>query len=243
MAQHDAGQIKVILLDIEGTTTPVDYVFSILFPYAKEHLAAFLAGQGQDGQVQQDLNQLRQEYETDRAQGLSVPLWQGDHPDAAIPYIEYLIAIDRKSTGIKSLQGKIWDQGYREGTLQSQLFADVKPALERWSTAHQQIYIFSSGSVQAQQLLFRYTQFGDLTPLLRGYFDTQIGSKKSVDSYCRIAEAIGVTPQEILFISDVVDELKAAQFAGVQTLFSLRPGNAATDAEGFPVIRSFTEVG
>jgi enolase-phosphatase E1 len=242
MPEQDVHQAKVLLLDIEGTTTPVAYVFEVLFPYAKEHLTAFLKVQGQDEQVQRDLNQLRQEYQVDCAQGFAVPLWQGGIPDAAIPYIEYLIAIDRKSTGLKSLQGKIWHQGYRDGTLQSSLFADVKPALERWTAANQRIYIFSSGSVQAQHLLFRYTQFGDLTPYISGYFDTQMGSKKAEDSYCRIAEAIGVAPQEILFISDVVDELQAAQSAGMQTLFSLRPGNAAIDSEGFPVMRSFAEV-
>jgi enolase-phosphatase E1 len=228
---------EVILLDIEGTTTPVDYVFGVLFPFARDYVADFLTTHQQDAQVQTDLQWLRQEYETDLTQGLSVPDWQ--EVTGAVPYIHHLIAIDRKSTGLKSLQGKIWEQGYRDGRLRSQMFPDVKPAFERWTTAGKRLFIFSSGSVQAQKLLFRYSEMGDLTVFISGYFDTQTGSKREAESYCKIADAIGVAPEKILFISDVTAELKAAQVARMQTLFSIRLGNHSSDSEGFAAIGEF----
>lgn len=244
MGNSTSPAVKVILLDIEGTTTPVDYVFGVLFPYAKERAGEFLQRQGQEESVQADLKLLRQEYETERAVGLAekLPAWEGDAPAAVVPYIHYLIEIDRKSTGLKSFQGKLWNQGYQDGTLRSQVFPDVKPAFERWTAAGKQLYIFSSGSVQAQQLLFRYSEAGDLTQFLSGYFDTQIGMKREPESYRKIAAEIGVSPAEILFVSDVVPELEAARSAGMHGLFSLRPGNYTSDSEGFPVVRSFNEI-
>jgi enolase-phosphatase E1 len=232
----------VILLDIEGTTTPVDYVFGVLFPFARDYVADFLTAHYQDAEVQNDIQSLRQEYEADLAQGLSVPLWDGTEATAAVAYIHYLITIDRKSTALKSLQGKIWNQGYQEGTLRSHIFPDVKPALERWTTSRKRVFIFSSGSVQAQQLLFSHSEVGDLTSYISGYFDTQTGSKRETESYRKIADAIGVLPEKILFISDVTAELKAAQAAGMETLFSVRPGNHVSEAEGFTAIENFDDV-
>ena len=242
MPNYYYERADVILLDIEGTTIPIDYVFLVLFPFAKAQVESFLQIHHQESLVQADLMRLRQEYEADVAQGLAVPAWVDNSALAAVPYIHYLIATDRKSTGLKSLQGKIWEHGYRDGTLRSQLFPDVKPAFERWTREGKRLFIFSSGSIQAQQLLFRYTQEGNLTGFLSGYFDTETGAKKEFDSYRTIAQAIGVLPTQILFISDVVAELKAAQSAGMQTLFSLRAGNRTSDSEGFPVIRSFDNV-
>lgn len=234
-----SAAVDALLLDIEGTTTPVDYVFGVLFPFARDQVADFLQHQGQVPAVQADLASLRQEYAADQLQAKSLPAWEGDDPVAAVPYIHYLIDCDRKSTGLKSLQGKIWDRGYQSGTLTSQLFPDVKPAFDRWVAAGKRIYIFSSGSIQAQKLLFGNTEFGDLTPDLSGYFDTTTGSKRDAESYRAIATAIGLPPSHILFISDVTAELTAAQTAGMVTLFSSRPGNASTDAEGFPLIQTF----
>lgn len=242
MSDYYSDGADVILLDIEGTTTPIDYVFGVLFPFAKAQVESFLQIHQQESEVRADLERLRQEYEADVARGLVVPAWEDNRAIAAVPYIHYLIATDRKSTGLKSLQGKIWQQGYRDATLRSQLFPDVKPALARWTAKGKRLFIFSSGSIQAQQLLFRHTEEGDLTQFLSGYFDTETGAKKEVDSYRTIAQAIGVLPAQILFISDVTAELKAAQSAGMQTLFSLRAGNRTSDGEGFPVIRSFDNV-
>jgi len=242
MNQPYADKAEAILLDIEGTTTPVDYVFGVLFPFARDRLETFLAENSQEEEVRTDLAMLRQEYETDISQGGDIPQWQGENPIAAVPYIHHLIAIDRKSTGLKSLQGKIWHQGYLEGTLRSQMFADVKPAFDRWTEAGKKLFIFSSGSIQAQKLLFRYSDAGDLRDFLSGYFDTTTGPKKETDTYHKIARAIGFPPGTILFISDVTAELKAAQAAGMQTLFSRRPGNHTSDSEGFRAIASFDQV-
>ena len=140
-------------------------------------------------------------------------------------YVDWLIERDRKSTGLKSLQGKIWRQGYVDGSLKSQVYADVAPALERWRAQGLSINIFSSGSVLAQQLLFAHTEAGDLTKFIDNYFDTNVGKKGEAESYRRIAEALRLRADEVLFISDVVAELDAATEAGMSTLLSIRPGN------------------
>lgn len=229
----------VILLDIEGTTTPVSYVFDVLFPFARDRAKAFLAAAENDAGVQADLALLRQEYLQESA---AAPPWASDWPVAAVPYIHYLIERDHKSTGLKSLQGKIWDAGYQSGQLRSQLFTDVLPALKRWQKAGKAIYIFSSGSVQAQKLIFQYSESGDLTGYISGYFDTNTGPKREVESYQKIAEKVSCAPDKILFISDVAAELRAAKAAGLQTLFSSRPGNHTNDAEEFHKVEDFTSV-
>lgn len=127
-------------------------------------------------------------------------------------------------------------------TLRSLIFPDVLPAFERWTHAGKRVFIFSSGSVQAQKLLFQYTEAGDLSRFLSGYFDTRIGAKISPESYRHIAEAIGTVPSEILFISDVIAELRAAHSAGIQTVFSIRPGNRSFDPEGFTAIETFDQL-
>ena len=240
MSELLAAGADVLLLDIEGTTTPVDFVFGVLFPFARDRAEAFLRAHGAEPEVQADLAQLRQEHaaETDAA----CPAWVGDDPLAAVPYLHWLIACDRKSTGLKSLQGKIWDEGYRDGSLKAQVYDDVPRAFERWIAAGKQIRIYSSGSVQAQQLLFRYSEHGDLTPHLSGYYDTRVGGKREADSYRRIVADIGVPAERVLFISDVVAELEAAREAGLQTLFSWRPGNASDDHQGFTRIDGFDRV-
>ncbi|MEB3274234.1 MAG: acireductone synthase [Prochlorothrix sp.] len=232
----------VLLLDIEGTTTPVDYVFGTLFPFAQAQAQSFLRTQGHTPEVQGDLALLHQEYETDVAQGIGVPAWNPDSPEGAVPYIHALIQADRKSTALKSLQGKMWEQGYRDGTLRSQLFDDVAPTLRSWVDRGKQIYIFSSGSVQAQESLFRYTEQGDLTSLIQGYFDTRTGPKRDVESYRLIATTIGTAIDRILFVSDVTAELAAARSAGMSVCLSVRPGNAPTDPEDYPVITSLAEI-
>jgi len=157
-----------------------------------------------------------------------------DKIDSIVDYIGWLIARDRKSTGLKSLQGKIWRQGYVEGSLKAQMFADVAPALERWHSAGLSINIFSSGSVLAQQLLFAHTDAGDLTRFIDNYFDTNIGKKAEAESYRRIAAGLNLAPEQIIFISDVIAELDAAHEAGMKTLLALRTHHRT--------IRSFDEL-
>ena len=235
-----SDSVSALLLDIEGTTTPISYVFDVLFPFARNQVEEFLQTRGQEAEVQADLRLLRQEYQTESD---PVPPWdENGAPVTATRYIHHLIGCDRKSTGLKSLQGKIWQGGYQSGQLRSQLFADVKPAFGRWQAAGKAIYIFSSGSVQAQELIFRYSQDGDLTPYISGYFDTTTGPKRETESYHKIAAQMGRSPHHLLFISDVVAELRPAQTAGFQTLFSSRPGNHTDDAEGFTKIEDFGAV-
>ena len=224
--------IRAILLDIEGTTTPIAFVHEVLFSYARDHVKEFLANNPDE--VRADIARLSEEQATD--------ISNGEQPPSGIDeYVEWLIARDRKSTGLKSLQGKIWRQGYQDGSLKSQVFADVAPAFERWRDQGLRISIFSSGSVLAQQLLFAHTEVGDLTPFIDSYFDTTVGKKGEAESYRKIAEAMGLQPEEILFVSDVGAELDAASEAGMKTLLSIRPGNAP--AEQYPSVRSFEEIG
>ena len=222
--------LRAILLDIEGTTTPIAFVHDVLFSYARDHVREFLAANS----VAEDVALLRKEHAVDVNEGRNPP-------ESIAAYVEWLISIDRKSTGLKSLQGKIWRQGYLEGSLKSQVYEDVAPAFARWRDRGLKISIFSSGSVLAQQLLFAHTEVGDLTPFIDSYFDTNVGKKGEAQSYRKIAEVMGLPAQEILFVSDVISELEAANEAGMKTLLSLRPGNAPQE-EGYPSIHSFNEI-
>ena len=173
-------------------------------------------------ELDDDIAQLRDEHARDLNSDAAPPPLT-DNADSIATYVHWLIDRDRKSTGLKSLQGKIWQEGYVNGTLKSQVFDDVLPAFERWTGI--QICIFSSGSVLAQQLLFAYTDHGDLTTFISDYFDTNVGPKGDPESYRKIANKMNLQPNEILFISDVVAELEAATAAGMQTRLSIRPGN------------------
>ena len=229
-------EIRGILLDIEGTTTPIAFVHDVLFTYARQHARDFLAQHA--AELTDDIAQLRDEHARDVNSGAEPPPLAGD-ADSVTTYIHWLIDRDRKSTGLKSLQGKIWREGYANGTLKAQVFSDVRPALERWRKAGLRISIFSSGSVLAQQLLFAHTEDGDLTPSISDYFDTNAGAKGDAESYRRIATDMNLPPHEILFISDVVTELEAAKAAGMKTRLSIRPGSQQQpNADRFQVIHT-----
>ena len=242
-----AAGIRAILLDIEGTTTPIAFVHEVLFSYARSRVRDYLTEYSGSVELLADLAELRNEHAADLKADLRPPaIVDGPHSsqtDSIVTYINWLMDRDRKSTGLKSLQGKIWRQGYLDGTLKGQLFADVAPALERWRGAGLKISIFSSGSSLAQQLLFAHTEAGDLTRSIGNYFDTTAGSKIEVESYRQIAAALSLPAREVLFISDLISELAAASDAGMQTLLCVRPGN---HPQGFPAryqtIQSFDEV-
>ena len=223
--------IRGILLDIEGTTTPIAFVHEVLFSYARQHLRGYLTKHFDDEDVRADIRLLHAEDAF------------ADDLDSVVAHVNRLIDLDRKSTGLKSLQGKIWHEGYSEGTLRAQVYADVAPAFARWRVAGLDVSIFSSGSVLAQQLLFAHTEAGDLTPFISHYFDTGVGKKGDPESYRRIAEQIGLPPSEILFVSDVVTELAAAREAGMETALSIRPGNQPQESpEQYRIILSFDEL-
>jgi len=218
-----------MLLDIEGTTTPIDFVYSVLFPYAKEHAGRYLSVHRSVTAVQDDIAGLLKENALDAEQGNDPPPIEGSATSAPVEaistYVSWLIDRDRKTTPLKSLQGRIWKEGYRKGDLRSVVFGDVPTAFERWREQGKRIYIYSSGSVLAQNLLFGNTEAGDLTPLISGYFDTNIGGKKESESYRRIAGELNLAPSSVMFLSDVVDELDAAASVGFQTSLCVRPGN------------------
>ena len=239
--------MKAILLDIEGTTTPVAFVFDVLFPYARSRLRKYLEQHAGRPDHERLIGQLRDEHDADRAALHPVPPWF-DHPerariDSIATFVEWLMDRDRKSTPLKDLQGRIWKAGYRSGELQADVFDDVPAALERWTSRHLRVAIFSSGSVLAQQLLFKHTSAGDLTRFLECYFDTTSGAKTEPASYARIATALDLPPASMLFVSDTTRELDAARAAGCETRLSLRPGNASVSAgHGHQIIRTFTEI-
>jgi enolase-phosphatase E1 len=199
-----------ILLDIEGTTTPISFVYDVLFPFARKHLADYLS--------QTDLSDLRKEHQ---AETQNPPAWSAP----PIQYVEWLMDQDRKSTALKRIQGEIWLAGYQNGELHSEVFPDVPIALERWRSKDIEVRIFSSGSVLAQRLLFSHTKAGDLTRFLSGYYDTTTGAKSDPRSYAAIANGFGIALSDIVFISDVTRELDAARTAGMKTLLCVRPGN------------------
>ena len=219
MTDLAARGVRAILLDIEGTTTPIAFVHEELFPYARKHLPEFLDRHGDRPDVRRALALL----ETDR-----------------VSDIDRLMAADSKSAGLKKLQGLIWEDGYRSGALRGQVFEDVAPAMRRWSAAGYRLAIYSSGSELAQRLLFGSTKHGDLTPLITAFFDTAVGAKQSASSYAEVARMLDLPPAQLVFISDVAEELSAAHTAGYQVLLSVRPGNQPQpDAERFETITSF----
>ena len=237
---------KVVLLDIEGTTTPVDFVYQVLFPYVREHLSAFLRKHQHVPEVRADIEALRKEHTVDHLQGVKPPDWRDESADALLEsvaaYVHWLMDRDRKSTGLKSLQGKIWEQGYGSGELHSEVYADVPRAFSRWHSLKKDICIFSSGSVLAQKRLFAHTTAGDLTQFIKGYFDTASGKKTEAESYDRISTALGLSPREILFVSDTVAELNAANLAGMKTMLCARPGRERPAASSHPTIETFDEL-
>ena len=219
-----------ILLDIEGTATPISFVYDVLFPYARKHAADYLN--------RADLSDLKLEHNQDVREGNNPPPW------AAVPlaYVHWLMDQDRKSTALKRIQGEIWREGYRNGSLRGEVFPDVPPALEKWHREGVDARIFSSGSVLAQRLLFSTTPAGDLTKFLKGYFDTTAGPKQDPRSYWLIANAFGIPSSDIVFVSDIARELDAARLAGMQTLLCIRPGNHPQELHDHHTITSFEEI-
>lgn len=239
-------KVRGVLLDIEGTTTPLDFVHEVLFPYARSHARQFLSGNLSSPDVRADLAALREEHLADVLRGLTPPSLSQHTQESAlrsiVSYIEWLMDWDRKSTPLKSLQGKIWESGYRNGQLRGQVFEDVPKALKRWRERNKDTCIFSSGSVLAQKLLFANTVQGDLTEFISYYFDTSTGSKTDERSYKDIAHVLQRSPSQIIFISDVTNELDAARSAGLGTLLSERPGNRPQPRSTHRVVRSLDAV-
>jgi len=220
--------IKAILTDIEGTTSSISFVKDVLFPYAREHMEDFVTANLDDAAVRQALD----DVDNDVGRLLNV--------DQAIKQLRAWIDEDRKITPLKALQGLIWEAGYLEGDFHGHVYADAVEQLRGWQKAGIDLYVYSSGSVHAQRLLFGHTEYGDLTPLFSGYFDTRIGAKTEADAYHRIQQQIGRPADEILFLSDIPAELDAARQAGMQTTQLVRDDHAAP--ADHPVAHDFGEI-
>jgi enolase-phosphatase E1 len=239
-----AESIRGVLLDIEGTTTSISFVYDVLFPYARHHVGEFLQKHSGEPRVHEAIVRLHEQRAADAKQGLNPPVL-GEKPaetDAVVKYVSWLMDGDSKAGPLKSLQGMIWEDGYNQGEVKGHVFSDVPAAFERWKKSGKMIAIFSSGSVLAQKLLFGRTTAGDLAPFITGYFDTSTGPKREEQSYREIARALGLLPEQILFVSDVKEELDAAAAAGMQTALSVRPGNHAQPPSKHAVIHNFDEV-
>jgi enolase-phosphatase E1 len=220
---------KAILLDIEGTTTSIDFVHQTLFPYARERLRRFLAAHGREPAVRREL------AEVARIEGRELS------PDQAAEVLEQWIDEDRKVTPLKALQGLIWRKGYEAGELKGHVYPDTPDCLRQWQRRGLKLYVYSSGSVEAQKLIFGHTDYGDLTPLFSGYFDTRVGGKKDAASYRKILLDTGVAGGDMLFLSDVGEELDAARQAGLKTCQLLRDDKARA-AITHPQAKDLTEV-
>ena len=241
-------RVRALLLDIEGTTTPVDFVYGVLFPFARARVEDFLSRHSAEEEVASALEALRGQREADAQQFSDLPPWRQDSPAARIAsaaaYVQWLIDRDLKFTALKFLQGRIWESGYRSGELRGQVYPDVAPAFQRWRAQRRAIAIFSSGSVLAQKLLFAHSTAGDLTPYIEFYFDTTAGPKQDEQSYRRIAAALTLPPTDVLFLSDVLAELEAARRAGMETALCVRSGGPGAPAPGHNmcIVRTLDEV-
>jgi enolase-phosphatase E1 len=222
-----------ILLDIEGTTSSVSFVYDVMFPFVRERLDAYLASAWETPECRAACEQIARDAGHDGA--VERP-WIHDE-------VIRLMDGDVKATGLKQLQGLIWKSGFEGGQMQAHVYDDVPPALDTWNAAGRDVRIYSSGSIQAQKLFFGHTIAGNLLDRFRGHYDTTTGPKKEAESYRRIAADFDLPPAEILFLSDVVDELNAARAAGLSTALCLRPGNAPTPANhGHAELTSFAQV-
>ena len=228
--------IRCILMDIEGTTTPISFVYDVLFPYAEARLAEVFECVRDGTPAADAVAQLRLEYAREATTSELPAFGNGT------AFARFLMAQDRKSTGLKTIQGMIWKEGYESGDLRGQVFSDVPDALRVWYESGLRLRVFSSGSVLAQTLLFGSTEYGDLTRYFEGFHDTNVGPKKEAASYAAIAAAADLPPYRILFLSDVVAELDAAAEAGLATGLLQRPGNAPAEPGPHPAYESLSEL-
>ena len=212
--------MKTILTDIEGTTSSIAFVKDVLFPYARAAVPGFVARRGGEEEVRRWLDVAAID-----AGGVC-------KDDVLVEVLQGWIDADRKHTALKALQGLIWRAGFDGGAYRAHVYPDAPAHLRAWHAAGHPIYVYSSGSVAAQKLFFAHSEAGDLLPLFSGYFDTEIGGKREADSYARIAAAISRPPSELLFLSDVVEELDAARAAGLDTVLVDRPDDYAQTRQG-----------
>ncbi len=243
----DAARIRVLLLDIEGTTTPIDFVYKTLFPYASRQVEAFLREHSGEAEIAALVRDLRGQREADEASGFRPTAWRDDSGGeatilSAVEYVRWLMAKDSKCTPLKALQGKIWQQGFDSGELHGEVYDDVLRAFTRWRRQGREICIYSSGSVLAQQMLFRTVASGDLAVHIAGFFDTQTGIKTAAESYRKIAASLGREPLKFLFLSDAPKEIEASIAGGMHGVLCDRNVPVKAPPGDARAIHSFDEV-
>ncbi|XP_050526046.1 enolase-phosphatase E1 [Daktulosphaira vitifoliae] len=224
----------VILLDIEGTITPMNFVKDVLFPYITSVLEDYINTNWHEKEFKEDLELLKQQAQFDLSLPGFVPIEndKGNIQKESIKNnILWQMKNDRKTTALKQLQGHIWKYGYESNNLVGDIFSDVPPVLSELIDKGKKIYTYSSGSTEAQKYLFQYSCWGNISSLFTKYFDTKIGSKQEETSYQNIAKEIGVKCDDILFLTDVVEEAEAANRAGCNVVILIRPGNSLQDPE------------
>ena len=232
--------VKLILTDIEGTTSSISFVKDVLFPYAADHLPAFVTENLNDEKVQTALQQTA-ELAAEDGENISA-----DNTDALIAKLLQWISEDRKATPLKALQGLIWKTGYENGDYQAHMYPDATEYLKKWHDSGLPLYVYSSGSVKAQELFFGYSQDGNLLPLFKGHFDPLVGGKRETQSYLNILAELqkthaGLNAADVLFLSDIEEELDAAKEAGMQTVWLLRDSDIPADA-AHKAVKSFAEI-
>jgi enolase-phosphatase E1 len=234
---------RIILLDIEGTTTPPEYVHDVVYPFLLENMRDFMLRHEEDPTIGADVESLRKQYLTEDQDDPDLPVWNKHMPiNSSVGYMGWLMLKSNSPTALKALQGRILAEAYAKGHLRGAVYPDVRPALERWVRQTRANCIFSSGSVIEQRLLFANSTAGDLSPFLRAYFDTLVGEKKETKSYRRIAQELGTAAREVLFVSDVAAELHAARAAGMETVLCIRGGTHLTGSWDGRKVRSFDEI-
>ena len=238
--------IRVILLDIEGTTCPVDFVSQTLFPFAQKNLNASLMTRSSDAEIDALVHEAINEWLDDSNPTSKRMLSKTTQKPPSIreveDYLQHLIQSDRKSTALKELQGKVWEQGYLSGELISPLFSDVCKQLDSWKCKGITLAVYSSGSIQAQKLLYAHTNEGDITDRFDYWFDTRTGPKLAHQSYTTIAQKMGVQANQVLFISDHPGECDAAWQSGMNTVFCLREGNPHQDPGEHAVVQQLCDI-
>jgi enolase-phosphatase E1 len=232
-------KIRFVLCDIEGTTTSIAFAKDVLFPLAHREMETFIHKHWNSESITNELLAVKQEIvASDPRRKI-----EDVTPEEVIQILREWILADKKVTPLKSIQGKIWKKSFEEGEIRGHVYPDVRKNFEKWTSAGIRIAIFSSGSVEAQKLLFRYSEAGDLTPFVSAYFDTTIGTKREPSSYRTIANALSAAPEEILFLSDVVEELAAAANAGMVSVQVVRESSSTpVSRSDYPTIVSFDEL-
>ncbi|KAJ9585027.1 hypothetical protein L9F63_020637 [Diploptera punctata] len=234
---------NIVLLDIEGTTTSISYVKETLFGFIRSNLEHYVKTHWNDAEFQEDLVVLKQQAHKDKINKVEGLIEIPDGSIAAVvKNVLWQMDLDRKTKALKQLQGHIMHEGYNNGELKGHMYPDVLPALKSWVSKGKKLYIYSSGSIEAQKLLFGHSEEGNILELFSGHFDTAVGGKTDTASYMNISNELNCRCQDVLFLTDVPKEARAAKSAGMEAVLVVREGNAPLSEEdkvSFSVISSF----